>query len=150
MTRPTGFIDERVQMKLTEAEANATAAPTFKMATTTSSGDGESALYRVSKTSANAVRAGGGGTDAMPVFPQEAYEREVAENSETDSIVGLPVEANYTGGMIEYEIDPNDANDNRFFYIDPNGQIRVGSVLIPSPTPAGQFAAPTEGGGQYG
>ena len=46
---------------------------------------------------------------------------------------------------VDYFIYPADANDNRYFDIDQNsGQIRVGSVDIPSPTPSDQIAITTD------
>ena len=52
----------------------------------------------------------------------------VNENAETGSIVGVPVTADYNQELT-YSIQQGlDANDNRYFTIDDNGQIRVGSM----------------------
>ena len=65
------------------------------------------------------------------------------ENSQTGALVGAPVMARY-GDPVMYSINDIDANDNELFEIDPySGQIRVGSIRVPSPTPADQLAIPT-------
>ena len=134
----TGKVDERVQ----DGDDDDTTGPTPKMATTTKSGEGESQLYRVSKVSANAVRVAEDAEDVNPVFANAPYVRDVVENAETDSLVGLPVDASYSDPL-EYDINPNDANDNKYFYIEDNGQIRVNYVDVADPTPSGQYAVPT-------
>ena len=139
----TGLVDERVQAKATEGDPDATAAPTAKTAAITDTGDSESNLYRVTVTSDNAVRVSDESTEATPVFGEAPYVREVAENSEHGTIVGLPVAASYSGSL-DYSITNADANDNKYFAIDEgNGQIRVASMDVPDPTPSDQIAAPT-------
>ena len=139
----TGNVDERVQMDLVSDVAGA------KTASTTSSGIAtvggvDMKLYRVRVTSANAVRVAETTVDDMPTFPDAPYARMVVENAETGSIVGLPVTANYDK-TVRYSINRADANDNQYFTIDPDsGQIRVGMVPIPSPTPADQIAPPAD------
>ena len=142
----TGNVDERVQDKGDDPDvSDALDPPTAKTATMTSTGDGDSRLFRVAKTSDNAVRVADVSADDMPVFTDAPYDREVAENAESGSVIGVPVMAVYED-KIKYSIDPNDANDNKYFDIDPySGQIRVGTMRIPSPAPAGQFAHPTDG-----
>ena len=139
----TGKVDERVQ------DGNDDDGPTPKAATTTKSGEGESQLYRVSKVSANAVRVAEDAEDVNPVFANAPYVRDVVENAETDSLVGLPVDASYSDPL-EYDINPNDANDNKYFYIEDNGQIRVNYVDVADPTPSGQYAVPTGAVGDTG
>ena len=136
----TGLVDERVQMGEDEDEDG----PTAKLATSTKSGDGPSQLYRVMVTSANAVRVPEDAEDVNPVFADAPYVREVVENAETRSIVGLPVAARYSDPLI-YEIDNADANDNRYFEIDEeNGQIRVASMDVADPTPSDQYDVPID------
>jgi hypothetical protein len=135
----TGNVDERVQ-----SDAEGTDSPTAKVAEVTNTGDVESNLYRVVKTSANAVRVSEDSAVATPVFTGAPYEREVAENAETGTIVGLPVSADYRGSLT-YTISNADANDNKYFTIntdDGNGQIRVASMGLPDPTPSDQFPVP--------
>ena len=73
------------------------------------------------------------------------YVREVVENAETGSIVGLPVQAQATAMIRSYTKSTTlAANDNKYFEIDPNnGQIRVASMDVADPTPSGQFAVPS-------
>ena len=73
-----------------------------------SSGEGASRLYRVSVTSANAVRVDDASVYSMPVFSEDSYEREVNENAETGSIVGVPVTADYNQELV-YDIFRADA-----------------------------------------
>ena len=149
----TGNVDERVQWDI------GTDAPKAKTASTTSTGiatvtddnpdltDADASdntkLYRVVVTSANAVRVADITEDETPTFADAPYERMVAENSQTGALVGAPVMASY-GDPVMYSINDIDANDNDLFEIDPySGQIRVGSIRVPSPTPADQLAIPT-------
>ena len=138
----TGKVDERVQM------GNDTM-PVAKMASTTDTGIAnvggvDSRLYRVRVTSKNAVRVSDDTPDDVPVFGEAPYERSVAENAETGSIVGIPVTASYDDEL-EYFIRNADANDNVHFDIDlMSGQIRVDSRGVPSPTPRDQYGIPND------
>ena len=98
--------------------------------------------YRVSATSTNAVRvdpAGPGTTKPAPEFASDSYDRDVAENSEYNSLVGAPVTAIAEKGVtFEYNLDATVTKDNEYFTIDTaTGQIRVGQVTFPDPIPAG-------------
>ena len=78
------------------------------------------------------------------MFGEAPYERSVAENAETGSIVGIPVTASYDDEL-EYFIRNADANDNVHFDIDlMSGQIRVASRGVPSPTPRDQYSIPND------
>ena len=140
-TSATGKVDERVQM------GDDDILPVAKMASTTDTGIAtvggvDSRLYRVRVTSKNAVRVSSDTPDDVPVFGESSYERSVAENAGTDSIVGTPVTASYDGEL-EYFIRNPDANDNVHFDIDlMSGQIRVDSRGVPSPTPRDQYGIP--------
>ena len=145
----TGNVDERVQRSTVAAPE----VPIAKVASTTKTGiatvtdaDGtiDMKLYRVMVTSANAVRVAELTVEDTPTFAAAPYERMVAENSQTGALVGAPVMASY-GDPVMYSIGDIDANDNKYFEIDPySGQIRVGSIVIPSPTPADQLDRPTD------
>ena len=151
----TGNVDERVQWDAGSDTPKAKTASTTSTGIATVTGDNpdpdpddpnthNTRLYRVTVTSANAVRVADLVEEDTPTFADAPYERMVAENSQTGALVGTPVMASY-GDPVMYSINDIDANDNRYFEIDPySGQIRVGSIVIPSPTPADQLAIPTD------
>ncbi len=130
-------VDERVQGT----------GPVAKVADT---GDGSAAgatrLYRVMATSENAVRVAPGDPSATddPVFEMASYDRTVAENAETNTLVGEPVTVNPERNVtFNYNLDATVTNANAYFTIDNHGQIRVGEVPFPDPLPAGVEAIPT-------
>ena len=104
-------------------------------------------LYRERVVSQNAVRVDPDQEDALdaPQFAESSYTREVAENAESDTIVGYPVQAKAevddNGNVItefEYSLDDSVTGDEDYFTISTStGQIRVGSVPFPDPIPAG-------------
>ena len=89
----TGSVDERVQT------GDDTDGPTAKVISDSDS----NGVYRVAVTSANAVRVSSETADVAPVFTDAPYERSVAENAETDTIVGLPVAADYTRALLLHD-----------------------------------------------
>ena len=99
--------------------------------------------YRVAKISTNAVRPDPKpptDPDTAPKFSAASYDRTVAENSEVGSVVGDPVrvtehteKTNFT-----YSLKDTISGDDSYFTIGTTtGQIRVGKVDFPNPTPAG-------------
>ena len=132
--RTTADVDERVQA----------AGPEFKSVTPADPAGTASdmgGLYRVVVTSGHAVQASATTDDAMPTFGETLYTRSVFENAEEGSIVGVPVTAEYRGGL-EYSLEM-DTPDNRYFEIDANGQIRVGTIVFPTQLPQGIVPVPT-------
>ena len=100
-------------------------------------------------TSGNAVRVEEtpAGDPGNPVFAEAPYEREVAENAETGSIVGDPVQVeSETGVTFDYNLNATISGDDDYFTIDEYGQIRVGDeVNFPSgATDLGNVAAPAK------
>ena len=134
----TADYDERVQDSATESKT-----PTDGDGVQLEAGD---LVYRVMVTSASAVRVAAGPEGDVPSFSQSVFERSVVEGAETTSIVGDPVEAMYDGsGTLQYVLEPSGSDDNRYFEIDStSGQIRVGSVAFPDPTPNGMIPLPTD------
>ena len=102
---------------------------------------GPDKLYRVKVISKNAVRVEPGGTTdrEAPQFSAPSYDRTVAENAETDSIVGDAVRVNSEKDItFTYDLKATVTGDDDYFDIDEDsGQIRVGEVLFPAPLPAG-------------
>ena len=146
----TGMRDERVQGTDTD--------PVAQVATT---GDGvheleldadgapapsaDGKVYRVVAASTNAVRVDPDETTqtAAVEFSEASYELTVVENAEVNTIVGGPVMA--MGAMsLAYDLDATETNDDAYFTIDNNGQIRVGEVAFPDVLPAGVMAVPTD------
>ena len=76
----------------------------------------------------------------MPEFAMSSFNLTVAENAETDNIVGEPVRIareEDDEAVYKYDLDATVTNDNAYFYIaTTTGQIRVGSVPFPNPVPA--------------
>ena len=131
----TPDIDERVQV----------AGPVFKPVTNADPAGAASdmgGLYRVVVTSEHAVQASASRDDDMPTFAEPLYMRSVFENAEEGSIVGIPVTADY-GSLVVYSLERDDTADNRYFEIDANGQIRVGTVEFPSTIPLDIVPVPT-------
>ena len=134
----TADIDERVQVD------GGTDEPQFKPVTPADPPGAASdmgGLYRVVVTSGHAVQASADDDDVLPTFAETLYMRSVFENAEEGSIVGLPVTAEY-GGNLEYTLE-QDTPDNRYFEIDANGQIRVGTVTFPTQIPTDIVGVPT-------
>ena len=132
----TATVDERVQ----------TTGPAAK---TASDMDGSEAnattLYRVMATSENAVRVAPGDptTTDDPAFEMASYDRTVAENAETGSLVGEPVTVTKEKDVtFKYDLVATVTTDNSYFTIDNYGQIRVGEVDFPSPLPPHLEAVP--------
>ena len=104
-------------------------------------------IYRVMVVSKNAVRVPLGDDPDVdaPEFAASSLDRMVAENAETETIVGYPVtavpERDDDGNVVttfEYTIKDTVTGDDAFFKINEDtGQIRVGSVAFANPTPAG-------------
>ncbi len=104
-------------------------------------------IYRVSVVSKNAVRVPLGEDPEVgaPEFAASSFDRMVAENAETDTIVGYPVtavpELDDDGNVVttfEYTLEDTVSGDDAYFRIDQEtGQIRVRSVAFADPTPAG-------------
>ena len=131
----TPDVDERVQV----------AGPVFKPVTNAGPAGAASdmgGLYRVVVTSEHAVQASAATDDDMPTFDEPLYQRSVFENAEEGSIVGMPVTADY-GSPVAYSLERDDTADNRYFEIDANGQIRVGTVEFPSTIPLDIVPVPT-------
>ena len=101
-------------------------------------------LYRVTSTPVHAVK--GPDTDeddsGTPVgFAQTSYDREIAENAETGTIVGAPVRVQDHSDSTTYVLEGPYPRD--YFTIDRHGQIRVGAVPRPENS-ADLIAAPPE------
>ena len=137
----TENIDERVQES----------GPTAKTAVTTDGTDAnEDNVYRVMATTDKAVRVspGGPGTtdpdmpDVAPTFDPGSYTGTVYENSEVGSLVTMSAAVSAGEGQA-LVLDPNRADDNKFFQIDMYGQIRVGEVDFRDPLPTGVQAVPS-------
>ena len=124
----TTKIDERVQ----KLEGTTVTAKT--------AGDSDAAdrLYRVTSTTVYSVLSEEtGDDDGTPTgFDRSSNDREVAENSETGTIVGAPVRVLNHSDEMKYEFEDQFPRDH--FTIDRHGQIRVGAV----PVPAGTTYAP--------
>ena len=111
-------------------------------------------IFRVMVVSKNAVRVplGEDPDVGAPEFAAASFDRMVAENAETDTIVGYPVtavpELNDDGNVVttfEYTLDDTVTGDDSFFTINlDTGQIRVGSVDFADPTPAGVDPLPED------
>ena len=120
----TAGFDERVQKGNMDAPA-----PKDPPLTPTDPQEGDDRLYEAMATSGNAVRAeapddgGGGGGPTTPTRPDPIicdngpFVLEVAENAETGSFVGAPMEG-CSGGMgdLSYDLHPATA-DNRAFSV---------------------------------
>ena len=111
-------------------------------------------IYRVDVVSKNAVRVPLGedpDVDA-PEFAASSVDRMVAENAETDTIVGYPVtavpELDDDGNVVttfNYTLEDTVTGDDSFFIINEDtGQIRVRSVDFADPTPAGVDPLPND------
>ena len=110
-------------------------------------------LYRVRVISKSAVRVAPGADPDVeaPEFSASSYDRMVAENAETGSIVGDAVQAvpelDEDGNpktFFEYDIDATVTGDDAYFTIDAgSGQIRVGEVEFPDPLPSGVDDVPS-------
>ena len=137
----TEDIDERVQENISTAK---TAVTTDGTAAT------EDNVYRVMATTDKAVRVspGGPGTtdpempDVAPTFDPGSYTGTVYENSEVGSLVTMSAAVSAGEGQV-LVLDPNRADDNKFFQIDMYGQIRVGEVDFRDPLPTGVQAVPS-------
>ena len=109
-------------------------------------------LYRVMVESKNAVRVAPGGATEVeaPQFSAPSYDRTVAENAETGSIVGDAVQAveeldddGEITTTFKYGLEDTISGDDSFFTINfDTGQIRVGEVSFPAPLPAGVIDLP--------
>ena len=75
--------------------------------------------------SAHMVRVEPAGTNATPVFPSSAANREVDENSPPDTAVGKPVKAGDAGDILTYTLTGTD-NDGLYRIHRATGQIMVG------------------------
>lgn len=103
-------------------------------------------VFRVTKTSANAVRVGPSQDPTVdaPQFAMSSYDRSVVENAEASSIVGDPVrvmaELDDDGDpktTFSYSLDATISGDDDYFSIGTStGQIRVKAVPFPDPVPA--------------
>lgn len=119
----TTNIDERVQ-RLEGAIVTAKTAGDL---------DAPDRLYRVTSTSVYSVRSAETDDDRTPAgFEHPSYDREVAENSETGTIVGAPVRVRSHSESTTYELQDQFPLDH--FTIDRHGQIRVGAVPVPTGT----------------
>ena len=72
---------------------------------------------------------------SAPVFSPVSYTGTVYENSEVGSLVMMSAMVS-AGEDQELMLDLLDG-DNRYFTIDPHGQIRVGEMDFPAPLPTG-------------
>ena len=139
--------DRRRTQKGTDADADAPEAKDPELP------DNPDKLYRETVTSKNAVRVEPGGTPDVeaPQYPASSYDLELAENSETGSIVGNAVqvvpELDDDGNpkfTYSYSLGDTITGDEAYFDIDEaSGQIRVGSVDFADPTPAGVVPLPS-------
>ena len=146
MSATSVYIDERTAKETSDGSQ----VPMAKVATDTdgtpTATDPPDKLYRVMKTSANAVRvAPTDPSEVMaPEFASNSFDRMVAENAEVRSIVGDPIQVvpelddkGKPKTAFSYDIDASITGDEDFFTIDPDsGQIRVGEVEFPDPIPA--------------
>ena len=133
----TKTVDERTQVNATTPRAAST-------------GDGSeensSKLYRVTVTSATAVRVGP--TDpskvVQPKFAQASYVRTVAENAEVGTVVGAPVTVTPEDKVtFTYDLTATVSNASDYFEITANGQIKVKDVPFPDPIPSGVEELPS-------
>ena len=109
--------------------------------------DNPDKLYRVRAISKNAVRVDPSDDPDVvaPEFSASSYDRMVAENAETGSIVGDAVQAvpeldddGNPKTFFKYTLEDTVTGDDTYFTIDlASGQIRVGEVAFPDPLPAG-------------
>ena len=128
----TTNIDERVQ----KLEGTTVTAKT--------AGDSDAAdrLYRVTSTTVYSVRSAETGDDdeTSTGFEHSSYDREVAENSQTGTIVGEPVRVRNHSDATTYELEDQFPYDH--FTIDRHGQIRVGTAPVPTGTTYPPTASP--------
>ena len=130
----TGNVDERVQDSATDA---------YTAITGDGSAEGVDKVYRVMATTEKAVRVGKPDTTGpppdldppAPVFSPVSYTGTVYENSEVDSLVMMSAMVS-AGEDQKLMLDPLDG-DNRYFTIDPHGQIRVREMDFPATLPTG-------------
>ena len=117
----TTSVDERVQ-KLEGADV---------IAKTAGDVDAADRLYRVTSTTVYSVRSEETGDDGAPTgFEHPSYDREVAENSETGTVVGAPIRVQSHSDTTTYVLEGQFPSDH--FTIDRHGQIRVGAVPLPA------------------
>ena len=105
-------------------------------------------IYRVIATTANAVRIKAPDDDDpadAPQFSAASYDRQLAENSEVNTLVGEPVRVNAEKNVtFRYNLDATITGDNSYFEISSStAQIRVKEVTYPATLPAGMIGPGT-------
>ncbi len=136
----TVLIDERTQKVDAGGTPEANSAPVAQVPNTDQ-------LYRLMKVSANAVREDPSDDPEVdaPQFAASSFDRMVIENAETGASVGDPIHAvpeRDDSGKIKtifhYDLKATITGDDYYFTIaTTTGQIKVGEVSFPNPTPAG-------------